>query len=112
MIEKYKDLIMAVYTAVESGEIEPGTPAKIAETSRGTYDQQYREARRIQDLLIKYFTRGWPYEKWTVRFKRPTDPWGGFEIVVEYYGEAPRVQERGKWKAQRRRQRYPQTGTT
>jgi hypothetical protein len=93
---------------VALGREKPGERVKVHEYNRGHHDQIQRQAGNLAVHLREYVKRNYPLEKWVISALPSDDPWGGYEVFVTFEGEASSPQEKGKWKAQRRRSRTRQ----
>ena len=89
----------------EMGRAAPGERVKVFTANRGTREECRRRIRRLRYNLSAYLEHKYPLERWGVSGLVSSDPWGGYELFVEYHGVAKDGPQKGKWKAQRKRQR-------
>lgn len=105
MSTDYDALLRPAWEPVENDELEVGTPVRIFVADRGSLEQMQRKARNVADLAQKWTKRNLPLECWAFSVRKPTDPWGGYEVWAEYHGAMDRVQDSGRWRAKYRRER-------
>lgn len=98
---KYIDKVYQLAWEVEEGLAPVGTRRLIHTIDRGTAESMKRQAKNLRQDLQKRLDNGWNLDQFLVDAVRSPDPLGGWEVFVEYWGQAASPQWRGRWRKQR-----------
>ncbi len=94
-------MVAPLREAHQRGEYRLGERFKVHTIDRGTRASMQRQAGNLRSNLLKHLDHHYQLGLFSVSARESDD--GSYEIFVEYHGEAPSAQMKGKWKAQRRR---------